>query len=241
MIFSGSVPFIILVRPQLPENLGTVARGMMNFSLSHLRLVQPVCSPCDPKALATSAGAGALLEKAQLFPTLQEAIGDLGKVYGTSAREREIIKSYKPLGVGLAEEVARVREERWGIVFGPERTGLTNDELTLCSEILYIPVNPAFPSLNLGQSVTLAAYEWMKTQSGQVFSGLRTGQTTCALRQEIYEFLERLEADLDRTNYWRVASKKERMKRTLYNIFTRMEITRQELQTLRGLLHTLQQ
>ena len=234
-------PVIILIRPQLPENLGTVARGMMNFGLHTLRLVNPLCAPDDAKACATATGAESLLKEAKQFSSLQEATKDLHKLYGTAARERELIKPYFSLRQGLQEERKLLPKEgyKWGIVFGPERTGLTNDELTLCSAILSISVNPSFPSLNLGQAVTLTAYEWGQARKSPKENVLRTGETLCATRQDIGLFLEALEADLDRAHYWRVPSKKPRMKRLLYNIFTRLDITQQELKTLRGVFQSL--
>ena len=154
-------PAIILVRPQLPENIGAVARVMANFGLKNLRLVNPLVPPLDAKAIAMAARASAILESAPIYPSLDEALADLLYVYGTSAGTREMIKRNTPIREAM-EEIAIC--DRVGIIFGPERTGLTNEELSKCRAILYIPVDPKFSSLNLAQAVAITAYEWHHTQ-----------------------------------------------------------------------------
>lgn len=228
-------PVIILVRPQLPENGGAVARVMGNFGLRSLRLVAPLFSPLDSKAIAMAAGAEGILENAVLFDTLEEAIGDLPYVYGTCATQRLMIKNFASIREAMPEIAACVGT---GIVFGPERTGLNNDELPLFRKVLHIPVDPNFKSLNLAQSVAIAAYEWYQTQCD--FKGkLHLGETAPAPHGQIQSLLTALEVVLDETNFWRMEHKKPIMWRNLQNIFTRMDLTEQEVRTLRGVIKSL--
>lgn len=228
-------PIIILVRPQLPENGGAAARAMGNFGLKSLRLVAPLFSPLDPKAIAMAAGAETILEKATVHPSLEDAIADLSYVYGTCATERLMVKKYIPAREAMPEIAAC---ERVGIVFGPERTGLSNEELPKFRAILQVPVDPEFSSLNLAQAVAITAYEWYQTRSD--FKGkLHLGDTIPAATEQIQGFLGALEHALDETNFWRIDHKKPIMWRNLQNIFTRMDLTEQEVRTLHGVVKSL--
>lgn len=228
-------PTIILVRPQLPENIGACARVMANFGLKSLRLVSPLVSPLDAKAIAMAAGADAILETAAIYPSLDDAFADLAYVYGTSAGTREMIKRNLPVREAMAEIAVC---DRVGIVFGPERTGLTNEELPKCRAILHIPVDPGFSSLNLAQAVAITAYEWYQTQSD--FTGkLHLGDTVPASHDQVQGFLNALETNLDETHFWRIAHKKPIMWRNLQNVFTRMDLTEQEVRTLQGMIKSL--
>lgn len=230
-----TAPIIILVRPQLPENGGAVARAMGNFGLKSLRLVAPLFSPLDPKAIAMAAGADAILENATVYPSLEEAIADLPYVYGTCATERIMVKKYIPVREAMPEIAAC---ERVGIVFGPERTGLSNEELPKFRAILQVPVDPEFSSLNLAQSVAITAYEWYQTQ-GNFKGKLHLGDTIPATNDQIQGFLGALEHALDQTHFWRIDHKKPIMWRNLQNIFTRMDLTEQEVRTLHGVVKSL--
>ncbi len=228
-------PIIILVRPQLPENGGAVARAMGNFGLKSLRLVEPLFSPLDPKAIAMAAGADSILEAATIHSSLEEAIADLPYVYGTCAVERLMVKKYMPVREAMPEIAAC---ERVGIVFGPERTGLSNEELPKFRAILQVPVDPEFSSLNLAQSVAITAYEWYQTQ-GNFKGKLHLGDTIPATNDQIQGFLGALEHALDETHFWRIDHKKPIMWRNLQNIFTRMDLTEQEVRTLHGVIKSL--
>lgn len=230
-----TAPVIILVRPQLPENGGAVARVMRNFGLKTLRLVAPLFSPFDPKAIATAAGADAILERATIHPYLEEAIADLPYVYGTCATERQMVKKYVPVREAMPAIAAC---ERAGIVFGPERTGLTNEEVAKFRAILHVPVDPEFSSLNLGQAVAITAYEWYQTQ-GDFMGKLHLGDTIPASNEQIQGFLGALEHTLDAAYFWRMDHKKPIMWRNLQNIFTRMDLTEQEVRTLHGMIKSL--
>lgn len=232
-----SPPVIILVRPQLPENGGAVARAMGNFGLTSLRLIAPLFSPLDPKALAMAAGADAILEQATLYPSLEEATADLRYVYGTSAGERHMIKRYLPVREAMPEIASCAQA---GIVFGPERTGLTNDELPQFRAVLHVPVTPDFSSLNLAQAVGITAYEWYQTQTD--YKGkLYLGETLPASAGQVQGFLTALERTLDEVHFWRIDHKKPIMWRNLQNIFTRMDLTEQEVRTLHGMMKAMRE
>ncbi len=240
-----SSPVIILVRPQMGENIGMAARAMANFGLFELRLVSPrdgwgENTAVYQTAVDTAVGANATVREAKLFATVAEAIGDLNKVFATTARERDQAKPVTS-AEGFAHE-AKTRianSQHIGVLFGPERTGLTNDEVTLADDILSFSVNPDHSSLNLAQSVSLVSYEW--------FKGLHSGAapftlqhvTPPASREMMQSFFEYLEGELDKADYFIPASKRAIMSRNLRNIFHRMEMTQADLRTLRGVTVTL--
>lgn len=230
-----SLPTIILVRPQLPENAGSTARAMANFGLNSLRLVAPLFDPMDPKARSLAAGADSILENAKIFTCLDDAIADLSYVYATCATQRHMVKRYASPKEMMPEISA---SQDVGIVFGPERTGLHNDELPKFRAVLHVPVDPNFSSLNLAQSVAIVAYEWYQTQTE--FKGkLHLGESVPASQGQIKDFLSTLENSLDVTHFWRIDHKKPIMWQNLQNIFTRMDLTEQEVKTLHGMIKSL--
>lgn len=228
----------ILVRPQLPENIGAVARAMANFALRHLRIVSPLCDILDEKAVATAAGAEHLLEGAKTFDSLEAATADLHWLYGTCATTRHMIKEYSPLSLAMQEITQQTSGTKVGILFGPERTGLENDILSRCHKIIQIPVDPDFSSLNLAQAVILISYEWFK-QTHSFENSFSYGQTHLATQATLQRFLNDLEQDLDQTNYWREIHKKPLMWQNLQNIFTRLQLTEQDLRSLRGVIQSI--
>lgn len=228
----------ILVHPQLPENIGAVARAMANFALSNLRIINPICDILDQKAIATAAGADHLLRKAHLFDSVEAAIADLHWVYGTCATQRHMIKEYLPLPLAMQEITQQPPSTKTGILFGPERTGLSNDLLSRCHKIIQIPVDPDFSSINLAQAVILIGYEWFK-QTRLPEKHFNYGQTAPATQATLQRFLNDLEQDLDQTNYWREIHKKPLMWQNLQNIFTRLHLTEQDLRSLRGVLQSI--
>lgn len=230
--------FFILICPQLPENIGAVARAMANFSLKHLRIINPLCNILDEKAIATAAGAEHLLHKAQVFDSLEAATSDLHWLYGTCATKRHMIKEYSPLPLAMQEIIRQTSDAKVGILFGPERTGLENDILSRCHKIIQIPVNPEFSSINLAQAVILIGYEWYK-QTSSLENSVNYGQTYPATQATLQRFLKDLEQDLNRTNYWREIHKKPLMWQNLQNIFTRLQLTEQDLRSLRGILESI--
>jgi tRNA/rRNA methyltransferase len=231
-------PIFLLHHPQLPENIGAVVRAMGNFGLNRLRLIAPLCDPWDPKAVATSAGAEAILEQVQLYPTLEAATADLNWLYGTCATQRHLIKEYIPIREAAERLLPHLSQGSVGILFGPERTGLTNDQLARCHGIIQIPVNPAFSSMNLAQASVIIAYELSKFPS-HAKSTMIYGETCPASQQQLQAFLNFLEAKLDTVNYWRVKSKKPLMKQNLENLITRLHPTEQDLRSLWGMIEGL--
>src|SRR5262245_19164275 len=163
----GAAPVIILVRPQLGENIGMAARAMLNCGLSTLRLVKPRDGWPNPKALRAASGADVVLEKAKVFDSVAAAAGDLEHVVATSARNRELSQRIVTARRAAGEMRAWIgRSEKVGILFGPERTGLVNEDMVHADTVLSIPLNPQFSSLNVAQAVLLVAYEWAVAGDG---------------------------------------------------------------------------
>jgi tRNA/rRNA methyltransferase len=233
-------PAIVLVRPQLGENIGAAARAMLNGGLSDLRLVRPREPWPNPRALAASSGADAVVEAARLYPTLADAVADLRLVLATTARPRDIVKPV----LGPREAAAAIRAtspggEGCGVVFGPERTGLDNDEVTFADVVLNVPLNPAYASLNLGQAVMLVAYEWF--QSGLAAPAPRRfdRRKPQATKAELGALLAHLEHELDAAGFFLPVAKRPGMLRNLRNVFTRADLTEQEVRTLHGVVTAL--
>ena len=235
-------PAIVLVRPQLAVNIGMCARAMANFGLSDLRLVDPRegwprQGPHDDLAEAAAAGASHLLGTARVFPTVAAAVADLSFVWATTARERGQHKRIATPAVAMPETAGGIAAgERHGVLFGPERTGLGNDEVATADAILTFPVNPAYASLNLAQAVLLVGYEWLKASQGDVTRFLRPERSPPAPREMVLSFFAFLEDQLDRRGFFRPPSKAPVMKRNMRNIFHRVGMTEQDVSTLRGLV-----
>jgi tRNA/rRNA methyltransferase len=236
----GGGPAVILVRPQLAVNIGMCARAMANFGLDDLRLVNPREGwprSDEYRKVAYSAAAGAtdLLDAARVFPSVEAAVGDLHAVYATTARERGQMKAVLSPGVAMAATAAAAREKR-GILFGPERTGLDNDEVALADWIITFPSSPAYASLNLSQAVLICGYEWFKAAHGDKPppSTIPRPVSPPAQREMLLSFFNYLEDNLDEKGFFRPVTKKPGMRRNLRNIFHRMELTQQDVRTLWG-------
>ena len=230
-------PVIILIRPQLSENIGMTARAMMNTGLYHLRLVSPKENHLSDKALSASSGAEEILKSAQIYSSTESAIADLTTVYATTARRRNQIKK-----VYTAEKVmepinATIQAENsCGIIFGPERTGLENEDISLANAIIEIPLNPKHCSLNLSQAVLLVGYEWYKTQIQALDEMFVTNTTSLATKEELFRFLKFLEDSLVDFKNLQDEEKRPTLLRNLHNIFTRNQMTTQEINTLYGII-----
>jgi tRNA/rRNA methyltransferase len=235
-------PAIILVRPQLAVNIGMCARAMANFGLSDLRLVSPRegwprTGAYRKGAYAAAAGATHLLEGAKLYESVREAIADLNFVYATTARGRGQMKPVLTPATALADTARRVTAgERHGVLFGPERTGLDNDDVALADAILTFPVNPAYASLNLAQSVLLVGYEWFQAAHGNVIPYEIEVRSPPATREMTMAFFDFLDEELDKRGFFRPLTKKPVMSRNLHNMFHRMSLTEQDVRTLWGLV-----
>jgi tRNA/rRNA methyltransferase len=233
----GGGPAIILVEPQLGENIGTAARAMYNCGLTDLRLVKPRDGWPSAKAEAAASGANPVLDKARLYDRVEDAIGTLRHVYATTARDRYMVKRILTPRAAAAEMRAlTVAGEPCGILFGPERTGLLNEHIALADTVLSVPLNPAFSSLNLAQAVLLVGYEWFTAGDDTPPAQTVTGHSHPADKEQLLRFFEHLEEELDRNGFMRNAEKRPSMVRNLRNLFQRAECTEQELRTLHGVV-----
>jgi tRNA/rRNA methyltransferase len=233
-------PAIVLVRPQLAVNIGMCARAMANFGLDDLRLVNPKggwprTGVWRKSAYAAAAGAVALLDSARVFGSVEEAVADLNFLYATTARERGQLKRIFAPGEAMAETAPAYREgQKRGLLFGPERTGLDNREVSLADAIITFPVNPAYASLNLAQAVLLCGYEWFKAAHGDAPPLAAPERSRPATREMVIAFFDFLETKLDERGFFRPAGKKPVMQRNLRNIFHRIGLTEQDVRTLWG-------
>jgi tRNA/rRNA methyltransferase len=230
-------PAIILVEPQLGENIGTAARAMMNCGLDDLRLVRPRDGWPNDKAVSAASGADRVLAKARLYPTVGAAIGDLAHVYASTARDRYMVK--RELTPRRAAEEIRgflAAAEPCGVLFGPERTGLVNDDIALADTVITVPLNPAFSSLNLAQAVLIIGYEWYTADTGPSPERLHTGHSRPADKAELLRFFGHFEEALVESGFLRHPDKRPSMTRNLRNLFQRAGCTEQELRTLHGIL-----
>ncbi|MBQ3695823.1 MAG: RNA methyltransferase [Alphaproteobacteria bacterium] len=232
-------PIIILVRPQLAENVGMVARAMMNCGLSKLRLVCPRENWLGKRAVSASSGAAVVLEQAKVYDSLNEALSDINVAFATTARVRDMIKRLIGPIIATQKTSAYLQKgEKVAWVFGPERTGLENSDLSLSDALVQIPLNPAHSSLNLSQAVLIMGYHWW-TRSFKDQETLSTGQSIAATKQQLGLFLNHMDEVLEEKGYYTFKEKKERMRRNLHNIFERNGLTDSELRTLYNVLDIL--
>jgi tRNA/rRNA methyltransferase len=232
-------PAIILVEPQLAENIGMAARAMANFGLSELRLVAPRGGWPKKGAHSAASGASHVLDGAKLYADVREAIADLNFVLATTRRARGQMKRVLAPDAALRDVHERIGAgEGVGILFGRERAGLGNDEVSLADAIITFPVDPAFASVNLAQAVLLVGYEWFKVASGGAMPFAGDERTPPATREMILSFFDYLEAELDAANFY-PADKKPIMARNMRDIFHRLALTEQDIRTLRGAVRAL--
>jgi tRNA/rRNA methyltransferase len=230
-------PAVILVEPQLGENIGTAARAMMNCALDDLRLVRPRDGWPSAKAVAAASGADAVLERARLYPSVEAAIADLVHVYAATARDRGVVRRVVTPRRAAAEIRTHLAAgEACGVVFGPERTGLLNDDVVLADTVLTIPLNPGFSSLNLAQAVLIVGYEWFEAAAAMPPEALRRGGSRPATKDELLNFFAHLEEALVRNGFLRQREARPSMVRNLRSLFQRAQCTEQELRTLHGVL-----
>lgn len=233
-------PTVILVQPQMGENIGACARAMLNCGLTDLRLVKPRDGWPNEKAVASASGADLVIDGVKLYETTAEAVADLEVVFATTVRTRDMIQRFVTPRVAAAEMRAHYAAgHKVGVLFGPERSGLTNDDTTLAQTLITVPLNPSFASLNLAQAVLLVGYEWFQTGEVPPDRVLHTGQTRPATRAELVNFFEHLEVALDRTGFFTTPAKRPSMIRTLRNALERMEMTEQEVRTFHGVIASL--
>ncbi len=234
-----STPVIILVEPQLAENIGMTARAMANFGLSELRLVAPRNGWPKKGVREAASGATHVLDAAAIYATVPEAIADLNAVLATTARERGQMKRVFGPDEAMVEAATRVAAgERVGILFGRERVGLSNEEVSLADAIVTFPVSPDFPSLNLAQAVLLTAYEWRRAAglARQPFEGAM--RSAPAQREGLLSLFAGLEAALDAAGFY-PPEKREGIVHNMRDRLHRMSLTEQDLRTFRGALRAL--
>jgi tRNA/rRNA methyltransferase len=233
-------PAIILVRPQLSENIGTTARAMMNCALTDLRLVAPRENWLSERAVAAASGAEKILEAAQRFETTEDAIADLQKVYATTGRNRFMVKPVvTPKQAALEIRNHHSTGIKTAVMFGPERTGLENDDVALADTVITVPLNPEHFSLNLAQCVLLIGYEWFQAGDPAEPVSMTKGATPPASKEDLIGFFRHLEDELDACGFFRVAEKRPGMVRNIRNLFERADLTQQEIRTLHGIVHEL--
>ncbi|MCE2576328.1 RNA methyltransferase [Komagataeibacter sp. FNDCR2] len=236
----GNSPVVILVRPQMAENIGTTARAMANGGLFHMRLVAPRDGWPLERAWRSASGADRILESATVFETVDDAVADLHHVFATCPRPRHIVKPVMTARGGAAE--LREMTERGlkvGLMFGPERAGLDNEDMARADALIRYPLNPSFMSLNLAQAVMIMAYEWWMTHDDTPPRTLMTNETHVATRGELDNFMRHLITDLDECGFLRNEQKRAGMVRNLRHFFLRGEVTEQELRTLHGVVTEL--
>jgi tRNA/rRNA methyltransferase len=237
---SGAAPAVILVQPQLAENMGTAARAMMNCGLSDLRLVDPNEDWLNERAVAASSGAERILECARRFTTTEEAIGDLEVVYATTARQREMVKPVMTARAAAAHMRAEIGGgQRVGILFGRERSGLTNHEVALANVVVEVPMNPEHSSLNLAQAVLIVGYEWFQAGYAGPQAMVSFNKTRLADKDMLEGFFRHLEEELTICGFLRNDEKKPSMVINIRNMFQRAELTEQDVRTLHGIVKEL--
>lgn len=228
-------PIIVLVRPQLGENIGKAARAMLNFGLTEMRLVAPRDGWPNPQAGPAASGADVVLERARVFDSVADAVADCPHVYATTVRKRGVTKP-----VMTPETAAREihgQPGRSAILFGPERSGLETDDVAVARTIITVPINPEFGSLNLAQAVILVAYEWSKSVS--LAQPTDTDLPLPAPQEELDGMIGQLDAMLEGAGFYFPPDRVPTTKRTLRTLLTKPGWSSQEVRTLRGVLSAL--
>ncbi|MEM6306991.1 MAG: RNA methyltransferase [Pseudomonadota bacterium] len=233
-------PAMILVRPQMGENIGAAARAMWNFGLDHMRVVAPRDGWPNPKAVAMASGAGRLLDEARHYDTVADALGDTHFVLATTARARGLTKPIYSPEAGMAEAARRIASgQKVAVMFGPERAGLENDDVALASAIVTVPVNPQFFSLNLAQCVLLMSYEWQRHMADITHETMELGKTSWATGAEVTKLGDHFEDRLETAGFFYPDEKATGMKLNLRNMWARLPLTRADVQTLHGMLRQM--
>lgn len=248
---AGQTPAVILMEPQLADNIGMVARAMGNFGLDELRLIAPRDGWPNERARIAASGANYVIDDAAAFDTLPEAVSDITWICATTARQRDLRKPVLTPDQAVAEMARRIADgQRCGILFGRERNGLETSEVAYADALVMIPVNPEFASLNLAQAVLILGYTWMlgsneytlgrvTTYEKPMQTGLNMGDDKPATKQEQLGFFEHLEGELDQLGFFHPVERRAAVVRNLRTMFTRMNPTEQEIRTLRGVVATL--
>lgn len=233
-------PAVILIAPQMGENIGSAARVMLNFGVKDLRIVNPRDGWPNPKAVDMAKGAKQIIHDAQIFTSLADACHDIKHLYATTARPRDMVKTVITPRK-CAEKIVHnsKTEAKSAIMFGPERTGLHNDDITLSDAIVAIPVSEEYASLNLAQAVSVLCYEYFSIIDDSPAEKIDFGRSAAATKKELDNLFEHLEQELDSSGFFKVDHKKEKMSQNIRNMFLRSDLTDQDVRTLRGIIKSL--
>ncbi|MEM8777138.1 MAG: RNA methyltransferase [Pseudomonadota bacterium] len=235
-----SQPSFVLVRPQMGENIGASARAMLNFGLDRLAVVSPRDGWPNPAAEAMASGAGRLLDAAQLFEDLPAALSNSEFVLATTARARGLTKPILSPKEAMQQAANRCAAGEWvSVLFGPERAGLENEDIARANAIISVPVNPEFPSLNLAQCVLLCGYEWRLATANVKDAGVEMAGAEWASNADVEALTAHYEESLSKAGFFFPEGKEESMKLNLRNMWSRMPLTRADVQTLHGVLRQM--
>lgn len=233
-------PAIVLVRPQMGENIGAAARAMLNFGLERMRLVAPRDGWPNPAAVAMASGAGRVLDHARVADDVAGAVEDCHFVMATTARARDMTKPILSPEAAMKTAAERIAEgQKVAVLFGPERAGLENTDIAVANAIINVPVNPEFASLNLAQCVLLTAYEWRRANNEIVGAKVELTGTEWAPQVEVEKLVEHYEDRLDQAGFFFPEAKAESMRINLRNMWSRMPLTRADVQMLHGVMRQM--
>jgi tRNA/rRNA methyltransferase len=238
--WAGPQPAMILVKPQMGENIGAAARAMWNFGLDRMRVVDPRDGWPNEKAVAMASGAGRLLDQAGIYDSTAGAIADCNYVFATTARHRGLTKPIMTPERAMQHTRALLAEgQKVGVLFGPERAGLENDDVARANAIISVPVNPEFSSINLGQSVLLLGYEWRRLAAEVAPEVMEMAKTEFVEGIEIEKLGDHFEERLQDAGFFFPETKADGMRQNLRNMWSRLPLTRADVQTLHGMLRQL--
>lgn len=233
-------PYFVLVRPQMGENIGASARAMWNFGLEQIRVVAPRDGWPSTRAVAMASGAGRLLDAAQHFDGVSEAVGDTSFVFATTARGRGLTKPILAPEEAMRQAAEKIAQgQKVAVLFGPERAGLENEDIAGANALISVPVNPDFPSLNLAQCVLLMAYEWRRAQGQVELARMELAKTQWAEAIEVEKLAQHYEERLEDAGFFFPEAKAPGMKVNLRNMWSRFSLTRADVQMLHGVLRQL--
>ena len=233
-------PYFVLVRPQMGENIGASARAMWNFGLEQMRVVAPRDGWPSTRAVAVASGAGRLLDAAQHFDGVSQAVGDTSFVFATTARGRGLTKPILAPEEAMRQAAEKIAQgQKVAVLFGPERAGLENEDIAGANALISVPVNPDFPSLNLAQCVLLMAYEWRRAQGQVELARMELAKTQWAEAIEVEKLAQHYEERLEDAGFFFPEAKAPGMKVNLRNMWSRFSLTRADVQMLHGVLRQL--
>ena len=234
-------PTFVLIRPQMGENIGAAARAMWNFGLDRMRIVAPRDGWPNPNATAMASGAGRLLDAAVISADTPAALADCTYVYATTARPRGLTKPVLSPEAAMAEAAAKIAAGgKVAVMFGPERAGMENEDIARANAIISVPVNPDFPSLNLAQCVLLVGYEWRRASAEVVATRVDMARNGAWAEQvEIEKLADHYEDTLERAGFFWPEAKAESMKMNLRNLWSRMPLSRADVQMLHGVMRQM--